>query len=243
MYRLLKSEFEEVYKYRYVVYAFTSIKLKQRYRRSVFGYLWTVFTPIINFLIMGGVISVIARGSTVENYFFFFMSASVFFGYISNIINSTYNCLISNENFIKKIYFPKSIFIIEVVALEAINFFFTFATLLLPAVIFGFVTLKIDFFLTIFAFLLSVPLLLGIGIFVGIGAVFFRDLVHMIPAALQALYFLTPILYSPQMVPREYYDELFYKLWLIIWNFQLLFLFHFLYGIFIFKENGEPNCI
>jgi ABC-2 type transport system permease protein len=209
------DEIKLIYKYRFVISAFTGIKLKQKYRRSVLGYFWTIFTPLINYMIMGGVISMIAKGATIENYFFYFISASIFFGLHSNIISGSYNCLIGNENFIKKIYFPKSIFFLNIIALEVINFFLAFITLFIIALALGMTELTLQTPIAFLAVIISLPFLLGVGITVGIGAVFFRDLTHIIPAILQALYFLTPILYSVEMIPEEYrplllYNPLFY---------------------------------
>lgn len=198
-----EKEIKEIYRYRYLIYSYTLIKLKQRYRRSVLGYLWTIFTPMINYLIMGTVISFIARGAEIQNYFFYFISGSVFFNFLSNVISQSFNCLIGNEHFIKKIYIPKSIFFINVIALETINFFLSFSTLYVFSLVLGMTSPNLNIFISLFTIGVAIPFLFGLGIFVGIGAVFFRDLIHIIPAGLQALYFLTPILYKPEMVPEE----------------------------------------
>jgi ABC-type polysaccharide/polyol phosphate export permease len=209
--RSLVQEAQDIYKYRYVIMAFTQIKLKHRYRRSVLGYFWTVFTPLINYLIMGSVISMIARGHSVENYFFYFLSGSIYFGFQSNIISGAYTCLIHNENFIKKIYFPKSIFFMNIIALELINFFLSFVTLYVLAVLLGMMAPTINLPLALVSVILSLPFLLGVGIIVGIGAVYFRDLMHIIPSILQALYFLTPILYAPSMIPEKYQSYIYWN--------------------------------
>lgn len=201
----LKKELKEIYRYRYVIYSFTQIKLKQRYRRSFLGYLWTIFTPLINYLIMGTVISFIARGAKIENYTFYFISASVFFNYLNNVLSGSYHALIGNENFIKKIYFPKSIFFINLISLEIINFFITFFTLYLLAIVFNLTSFSPGFLLSLLTAVISIPLLFGLGVLIGVGSVYFRDLLHIIPAMLQAAYFLTPILYSVEMVPPKYH--------------------------------------
>jgi ABC-type polysaccharide/polyol phosphate export permease len=56
-------------------------------------------------------------------------------------------------------------------------------------------------FIPIFFLLLF---LIGIGTILSILTVYFRDLMHIIPAGVQALFFLTPIIYTRDMIPAKY---------------------------------------
>lgn len=198
------TEFKDAWRFRYVIQSFVSTKLKQRYRRSFLGYFWTILAPFFHFIIIGFVMSHISR-SSMPNYFVYMFSGSVFFSVIANIINGSPMYLIANEHFIKKIYLPKVIFILNTVALEFVNFSLTAVSL----VILGMVTRMIHFS---FAFVyLPVPiifgmiLLIGLGCVISIASVYFRDLIHILPAVMQAAFFLTPILYSIEMIPVEYH--------------------------------------
>lgn len=199
------TEFKDAWKYRYVIQSFVSTKLKQRYRRSVLGYFWTILAPFMHYAIIGFVMSQIGR-SSMPNYFVYMFSGSVFFSVIAGVVNGSPMYLIANEHFIKKIYLPKIIFVLNTVTLEFVNFALTSISL----VILGLVTQVIHFSM---AFLyLPIPiifgmlLLVGLGCIISIAAVYFRDLIHILPAIMQAAFFLTPILYSIDQIPEKYHQ-------------------------------------
>lgn len=206
----LKTELMDAWRFRYVVISFVQTKLKQRYRRSVLGFLWTILAPMTHYAIIGFVMSHIGRAN-IPNYFVYMFTGSVFFSVFSNIMNSAPGYLIGNEHFIKKIYLPKVIFIFNSIFLEFTNFLLTASALLLL----GIVTQTVHFsaalwFLPIplfFAFIM----LTGLGSLISVMAVYFRDLMHIIPAVMQAAFFLTPILYSPESLPGNYKKFIFWN--------------------------------
>jgi len=54
---------------------------------------------------------------------------SVFFGYISTVVQVSTTAFLSNENYIKKIYVPKLVFVLNVVILESVNFLLILAAI------------------------------------------------------------------------------------------------------------------
>ena len=114
--------------------------------------------------------------------------------------------MIGNEQYIKKIYLPKSIFILNSILFEMVNFLFSIFALIFLGICFGKIQLSWS--------LLSIPIVLlfvmilnfGIASFLSVATVFFRDLIHITPILTQAAFFATPILYSLQLVPVEYHS-------------------------------------
>lgn len=200
----IATEFKDAWRFRYVVNSFVSTKLKQRYRRSFLGYFWTILAPFMHYAIIGFVMSHISR-SSMPNYFVYMFSGSIFFSVISNIINGAPMYLISNEHFIKKIYLPKIIFILNSVALEFVNFTLTAMSLTLLGIVTKLIHFSYAFLYLPIPIFFGMLLLTGIGCIISIATVYFRDLVHILPAIMQAAFFLTPILYSVDMIPEKYH--------------------------------------
>lgn len=199
------TEFKDAWKYRYVIQSFVSTKLKQRYRRSVLGYFWTILAPFMHYAIIGFVMSHIGR-SSMPNYFVYMFSGSVFFSVIAGVVNSSPMYLIANEHFIKKIYLPKIIFVLNTVTLEFVNFSLTSVSLVLLGLITQVIHFSFAFIYLPIPIVFGMLLLVGLGCIISIATVYFRDLIHILPAVMQAAFFLTPILYSIDQIPEKYHQ-------------------------------------
>ncbi len=195
---------QEIYKFRYVTVAYVTTNLKSRYRRSVLGFFWTVLAPMLHYIIMGLVFTLLLH-SKIDNYFVYYFSGAIFFSIVSATISRAPFAFIQNEHFIKKIYLPKVIFIQNVVIYEVINFLLASSSLIILGMAFGYLKLS---FMTLFALipiLLVSIFLFGICSAVSLATVYFRDLIHIVPAILQAAFFATPIIYNKDMIPEKYY--------------------------------------
>lgn len=198
----IQKEITDLWRYRWVCYSAVTSVLKMRYRRSVLGFFWSLLGPVLNYLIVGIVFSFLSKSNT-ENYFTFMFAGTAIYNLLSVTINQSPNIMISNENYIKKIYLPKSIFILNVVLMEFINFCLGLLALSILGIIFG--GLKISFSL------LYLPIPILAALFFNIGAasilsivtVFFRDVTHILPIIMQAAFFGTPIVYPAELAPHQ----------------------------------------
>lgn len=199
----LVDEVKELYRYRWVTYSFVRSTLLLRYRRSFLGFFWSLLNPILNYVVVGFVFYMLSRSST-PNYFIYMFTGSAIFNLISVTTNNSTLVMIANEQYIKKIYLPKSIFVLNSILFEVVNFLFSLTALVLLGGFFGKIELTWS--------LLSIPIVVffimalnfGISAFLSVTTVFFRDFVHITPIITQAVFFATPILYRIEMIPDEY---------------------------------------
>ena len=196
------QEFKETYRFRYVVYSFVETNLKMRYRRSILGFLWTVVAPLTQYLILGIVFSQIVRVS-IKDYVVFYITGAVFFNLISGLLSKAPTIILGSESFIKKIYLPKLVYIVEHVFLDVVNFLLTLVALIIIGIVFSKIHLSYSLVYVPFAFLCLLLFLIGASIIISIMSVYFRDLNYIMPIGMQALFFLTPIIYNVDMLsPR-----------------------------------------
>lgn len=198
----MNQELIQTFRFRYVIYNFVYSSLKQKYRRSVFGFLWSVLAPLMQNLIIGVVFYYLMRFD-MPNYIVYLFAGSIIFNMISTIIGSSPHIMLQNEHFIKKIYVPKLVYVLQVVCMEVVNFLLILVSLVILALIFGKLTFSLHYLVLPVPVLLCIAFLTGIAIIISIMTVYFRDLQHMVPVALQALFFLTPVLYPMASVPEK----------------------------------------
>lgn len=210
IFSLIAQELKEAYRYRYVTYSFVETNLKLRYRRSSLGFIWTVLAPMLHYIVIGLMFSLI-MGSKRPDYFVYYFSGALFFAIISGVMNRAPNIFISNEHFIKKIYIPKLTFVLNAVCIEATNFFLSASSLILLGVLLGKFHLSIYLPMALIPVLMAAVTLLGVSCLISVLSVYFRDFQHIMPVALQALFFATPIVYDETMIPEQYH-------WIMTYN-------------------------
>lgn len=185
----------EVISYRDVLWQLIRQQLILRYRRTVFGYLWTLLNPILMMSVMVVVFSTLFK-QDIKTFTVFLFSGMIAWNCFNSIVVQSAMSFISNEGLIKKIYLPKLIFPLSVsIALvidSVLSFVALFAIMLVVGAKFSLALLFIPvayLFLVVFSF--------GLALVVSVTTVFVRDLQHVIGIMMQAWFFLTPIFYKP----------------------------------------------
>lgn len=205
MIRLIQGiikELSETFRFRYVVLNFVRSTLKLRYQRTVLGFIWSVLGPMMHYLVVGLVFSYTMRGA-IPNYAAFMFAGALYYNVISGVTLRAPGILISNEHFIKKIYIPKLVFVLDTVFVELVNFTLGMVALLILGLIFNRVSFSYHFIFIPFAILLATFLTVGLGAIFAVAGVYFRDLAHIVPVVMQATFFLTPVIYKIDFMPPK----------------------------------------
>jgi len=196
----------DLYRQRALVWAFANRDFSTRYRSSVLGWAWSLLQPLATLLVYAAVFSLVFRiqapplGADPDRTSFaaFLFTGMVTFNLFSGLLMLSMTQLRSNGELLRKVHFPAwtpilgaSIVQLVQVALE--------------------ITVLIAMFLWLgnigISWLLAVPVLLatamfgqGIGLMLAVLNARFGDVQYIVQVVLQALYFLTPILYPLALV-------------------------------------------
>ena len=197
---IIISQIKDLIKYRHLLWALAIKDIKVRYRSPTLGFLWSIIVPLIMVFIFKFVFSTILK-ARVEGYpFFIYLMTSIFpWTYFSTSINSATECIFSNQELIKKTYFPRQIIPVSIVLANLINFIPALFVMLLILTLF-----RIQF--TILILLLPIVLLLqtilaiGLALIVSSLQVVLRDVRYIIELLLMAWLYLSPGFYSLTMV-------------------------------------------
>ncbi|MDX2074369.1 MAG: ABC transporter permease [Alphaproteobacteria bacterium] len=198
MQKKLRIMLAEVYGARAVVGQLVRQQLILRYRRTVFGFLWTLINPLMMMTITAVVFSNLFK-TDLKTFAVFMFAGMVPWNCFSSIVTQSASSFILNEGLIRKIYLPKIIFPLSISLGILIDSLLSLAALFVIIFIMGGTASWALLFLPV-AYVLLFVFSFGIALFMAVMTVFLRDLQHVITIALQALFFLTPIIYDKTAV-------------------------------------------
>lgn len=194
---------KELYLYRHMIFRMVQQELKSRYKGAILGFLWTFINPLLQLFIYIIVFSKIMKND-IKNYPIFLFVALIPWIFFSNSAVGGSVSVISKKELIKKIYFPRMVIPISFVTTSFVNmilsFFIIFAVLIFSGYGINIFLLKYLFI----AFLNEYIFVLGISLITSSVTVYFRDMEHILNIFVMAWQYLTPIMYSDDMIPDEY---------------------------------------
>jgi|SaaInlStandDraft_1057018.scaffolds.fasta_scaffold70346_2 lipopolysaccharide transport system permease protein len=204
-----------VINYRHFIYASIKGEMKGRFARSRIGALWFILHPLAMALIYALVLSEVlgAKIGGVDNkaaYSIYLMAGIAGWGLFSEIVNRGITIFIEQESALKKIMFPRICLPIIVLGHAIIN---QFILILAIFVIFCFY----GHFPTIHWLALPLGIIIisafgmGLGLILGILNVFSRDIAQFMAVILNLWFWLTPIVYTPDIVPDSIAPALYYN--------------------------------
>jgi len=177
-------------------------EFRLRYQGSILGYFWTLIKPLLLFVVIYVVFSVFLA-SSINNYAVYLLLGIILWTFFQEATSTGLQSLLNNRELISKLNFPRE----NLVLATNIS---AFITLLLNLIIFavfyltsGF-SLNIDQFLFVFYLILFAFFTAGISLILSILFVRFHDLKHIWEVLLQILFWLTPIIYDPLIIPKSY---------------------------------------
>jgi ABC-type polysaccharide/polyol phosphate export permease len=185
-----------------LLYELVHRDLTVRYKRSFFGFFWTMLHPLLLMLIFTTVFSRLFRAQT-PHYETYFLSAYIAWNFFAQTTTNAILGISWNGPLMKRIRVPRSIFTLSAALSGLVNLALSLVVLLIIMLIVhaplrpSLVVLPASFvILGIFTF----------GISLGLTAltVFFADVREMYQAGLPALLYLTPAIYPISIVPERF---------------------------------------
>jgi lipopolysaccharide transport system permease protein len=203
--RRLSLHLAELWEHRELIYFFTWRDIKVKYKQTFLGVFWAILQPVFMMLIFtfffGRALQVTVPGMS---YPAFVLSGLVLWNLFSGGITNAGNSMVNNANIIKKIYFPRLIIPISSTLSAAVDFLF--ASLVLTAVLLIYHQSVAWSILLAWpaAVFLTLTGILGLGCWLGALNIKYRDFRYVIPFLVQAMMFLTPVIYPISFIPYRW---------------------------------------
>lgn len=179
---------------------FSLIWFKEKDQRTFLGIIWNFFNP----LIVASILFLIFKKSSEGNYQFFLyiLIGVVAWNFFSTAIQSNISVLLSRQDIVKNVYFPKEILILAQFGVSLIQHFFEIIIVLAFILIFkGEISIHL-IFLPIIVILES-SLIVGISLLLSIFCVYAQDMEYIWATFTKIGIFLSPIFYSLNALPDK----------------------------------------
>lgn len=193
---------KELYDYREMIVMLVRREIRGRYKGSVLGFLWTFLNPLLQFAVYAIVFSVVMPNN-IDKYYIFLFVAFIPWFFLSTSIPVGSQCIMSQANLVQKIYFPRIVLPISVTLTGFVNMLLSelvvFAVLILSGV-----GLSRHILALPLVMLVQLMFVLGIVLILSSLTVYFRDLAHIMDIVVMAWFYMTPIVYAPEMIAEKF---------------------------------------
>ncbi len=190
-------------KYRYLLENLISRDLKVKYRRSALGLLWSILNPLLMMLVITTVFQYVMKFDTsqISDFTIFYLTGSLIFNFVSESTSTALTSIVSASSLIKKVYIPKYIFPLEKTLFSFVNLLFSLIALVIMLIV---RQTPITWTVILFPIPLVYTLVfcIGFGLILSALNVFFRDVAHLYAVWITAWMYLTPVIYSVDMLPE-----------------------------------------
>lgn len=205
----MKLFFSDMISARELLINLTLREVRGRYKRTVFGQLWSFANPLALMLVYTFVFSVVFRvqpqpgdPSGLSAFPLWLLCGLLPWLFFSTAITTGTSSLVANAGLIQKVYFFRAVLPVSSILAAGYNWLFEMGILLIALMLFG-ANVIIWLPLTIYVMLLLAVFASGIALMLSIANAYFRDVEHFLVLILQIWFFLNPIMYPMTLVQTQ----------------------------------------
>lgn len=175
---------------------------KLRYQNSVLGYAWSLLRPLFLFLILYIVFVLVLKvGTEIPHFPVYLLLGIVVWNFFNEMTLQSLTSIVGRGDLIRKVRIPQWIIVVSSSIAAIINLLLN----LIVVAVFMYLN-KVGFMksdlLLLFILIEVYVFSLGVSLFLAAAFVKYRDVVYIWEVALQALFYLTPILYPLSRIPN-----------------------------------------
>jgi len=191
---------------RELLWNLTLRELRTKYRRSFLGWAWSMLNPLANVAIYWFVFGVLFNAkapigdpSGLNGFAFFLLVGLLPWNFFSLVTELGMDAISSNSGLVRRVAFPREVLVFSNVGHAVVQFMIELALLMIVLLFAG------------SALLPYIPVAIGLTVLLAIFAsgfalalstlsVYFKDLGYLWSIVTQVWFFLTPIIYGPEVI-------------------------------------------
>lgn len=197
-------DFKELRDYQDLFYFLVWRNIKVLYAQTILGFSWAILNPLVQIVIFSVIFGKVAKINTDGIPYVLFSSVAIIpWTYMSDAMTQSSQSLVSGQNMLGKVYFPRLIFPITSVLAKLVDF--SISLLLVIGVMIYYrvpPTWNLIFLPVFVLMMISIPA--GIGFWLSSLAIRFRDVRFAMPYFIRLLIYSAPILYTASAIPDKY---------------------------------------
>jgi len=189
----------------HLTWALAKNEFKLAFFGSALGYLWQLMRPLLLFGVIYGVLSAVAKnlGAGLPFYAVSVLLGIVLFNFYSESSGGSVTCLVTRENLVRKIEFPRLAVPLSTILTAMLN-----VTLnMVPVIVFLLAaggSVLISWIELPLLVLLLAAVTAGLGMILSVGYVYYRDVRPIWEVVLQMTFYASPIFYPITRVEKTY---------------------------------------
>lgn len=198
----------DIYSSRELMVNLAMREIKGKYKRTIFGQLWSLMNPIALMLVYTFVFSFVFRiqpgpgnPSGLDSFPLWLLCGLLPWMFFSRALLTSTSSLVLNQGLIQKVYFARVVMPVSDIFAVGYNWLFEMGVLLLALIIAG-AQIWLTLPYTLVALLALFLFTAGLGLVLSILNVYFRDTEHLLALALQLWMYLTPVIYPVTLVSQ-----------------------------------------
>jgi ABC-type polysaccharide/polyol phosphate export permease len=195
------DELREVINYRNLVWQLTRRDVLARYKRSILGVAWTMLNPLGMMLVLTIAFSKILRFD-IPGYATFVLSGLMVWNFFSQATTAAMVNLVWGGGLLRRIYIPRSSFALAAMGTGLVNLTLSLIPLFLVMILTG-TPVRISILFIPVPVLMVLAFSLGVGLLISTWAIYFPDVSEMYLIVLSAWMYLTPVIYTADMLPQS----------------------------------------
>jgi lipopolysaccharide transport system permease protein len=193
----------DIWEFRELAYFLVVREIQGIYRQTALGMTWLFIRPTINMfllsLVFGGLVKVPSDGLP---YPLFSLAALIPWGYFSNSVMRASRSLVDNRQIISKVYFPRMVLPLAGASSGLVDLLASFLVFLVAMLVYRIPFRMEMLWLPVFI-LVTMAFALAVGLWLATLAVIYQDVSFAINFLIQALMYLSPVIYSISLVPSS----------------------------------------
>jgi len=194
----------DIWEYRELLYFLIWRDIKVSYARTNLGVGWAVLKPVLTMAVFTFIFGVLTQiPSDGIPYPVFVFSALLPWQLFARVMAGSGSSLVANENLVTKVYFPRLIAPLSIIAVGTLDFVIAFGVLL-GMMWYYEIALPTTVWLLPLLVLVTIAAGLGAGLWIASLNALCRDIAHAQPFLTQLWLFATPIIYPSSLVPEAW---------------------------------------
>jgi lipopolysaccharide transport system permease protein len=197
-------DFKELREYRDLFFFLVWRDIKVLYAQTILGFSWAILQPLIQIVLFTIVFGKVARIDTDGiPYFLFTTVAIVPWTFMSQAMSQSSQSLVSGQNILGKVYFPRLIFPLTAVFAKMVDFGIALSIIFCTLIFYKIIPTWNLFFLPLFI-LFMMCMATAVGLWLSAMAIRFRDVKYAMTFITRILMYTAPIVYSASSIPEKW---------------------------------------
>lgn len=202
------NQIKAIWAYKFFIFNSIKTEFKTRFARSKLGGFWMILHPIAQVAIYALVLSAVlsAKLPGINNqyaYAIYLMAGTLAWTLFVEVVSKSLTVFVDNANLLKKMAFPKITLPVIILGSSLVSNILLFIAILVVFTILGHEPTVQLLYLPLLV-TLTISFSVGLGLILGVINVFVRDIGQITPILLQFWFWLTPIVYTIDMLPQHY---------------------------------------